>query len=70
MYVALVDWEKCTGCGDCVTACPVKCYEMSDGKSLANRASYCIDCGNCPEICPDDAITISIGWGGLAAARR
>jgi NAD-dependent dihydropyrimidine dehydrogenase PreA subunit len=70
MYVALVNWEKCTGCGNCVTACPVKCYEMSDGKSLANRASYCIDCGNCPEICPDDAITISIGWGGLAAARR
>jgi len=70
MFVALVNWEKCTGCGDCVDACPVKCYEMLDGKSLANRSSYCIDCGNCPEVCPDDAITISIGWGGLAARRE
>lgn len=69
MYVAMVNWEKCTGCGDCIGACPMKCFEMSDGKSLAYRSSYCIDCGNCPEMCPDEAITISIGWGGLAARR-
>jgi NAD-dependent dihydropyrimidine dehydrogenase PreA subunit len=37
---------------------------MSDGKSLAHRAVYCIDCGSCLEVCPADAIAISIGWGG------
>jgi ferredoxin len=37
---------------------------MSEGKSLAERASYCINCGTCLEVCPADAIVISIGWGG------
>ena len=23
MFVALVNWDRCTGCGDCVSACPV-----------------------------------------------
>ncbi|MBI4681652.1 MAG: 4Fe-4S binding protein [Nitrospirae bacterium] len=64
MYIAVVNWDKCTGCGDCVTACPIKCFEMSDGKCLPHRAAECIDCGNCPEICPSDAIAIAIGWGG------
>ena len=69
MFVSLVNWEKCTGCGDCVTACPVQCFMMSDGKSLPHRSSYCYDCGTCPDICPSDAITISIGWGGQPVGR-
>jgi NAD-dependent dihydropyrimidine dehydrogenase PreA subunit len=69
MFIAVVNWDKCTGCGDCVPSCPVDCFEMSDGKSLAFRASACIDCGTCVEVCPEDAIAISIGWGGLGAQR-
>ena len=64
MFIAVVNWDKCTGCGDCVDACPVKCFEISDGKCWAIRAAECIDCGNCPDICPDDAIGIAVGWGG------
>ena len=64
LYIAIVDWEKCTGCGDCINACPVNCFEMSDGKSLPHRSSYCINCGTCKEVSPADAIIISIGWGG------
>lgn len=64
MYIALVNWDKCMGCGDCVGACPVQCFVMEGDKSLAHRASYCIDCGTCLEVCPEDAIVISIGWGG------
>ena len=69
MFIAVVNWDKCTGCGDCVTACPVQCFEVSDGKCWAMRATYCIDCGNCPEICPEDAIGIAVGWGGQASRR-
>ena len=69
MFIALVNWDKCTGCGECVSACPVQCFEMSDGKSLATRAAECIDCGTCLEVCPDDAILISIGWGGMGSQR-
>ncbi len=64
MYIAVVNWKKCTGCGDCIDACPVKVFEMSDGQCVPQRAAECINCGNCPEICPDDAIGIAIGWGG------
>jgi NAD-dependent dihydropyrimidine dehydrogenase PreA subunit len=64
VYIAIVDWDKCTGCGECVRACPVNVFEMSGGKSLPERAAECINCGTCLEVCPEDAILISIGWGG------
>lgn len=28
-FVAYVDQEKCTGCGDCVAGCPAHCIELS-----------------------------------------
>lgn len=64
VFISLVDWDKCTTCGDCVKACPVNCFKVSDGKIDAYRSSYCIDCGTCKEVCQSDAVTISIGWGG------
>ena len=64
MFIALVNWDKCTGCGECVTACPVGCFKMTDGKSEPHLSSNCIDCGTCKEVCQTDAIIISMGWGG------
>ncbi|MBC8413010.1 MAG: 4Fe-4S binding protein [Nitrospira sp.] len=64
MYIAVVNWEKCNGCGDCVKACPVRCFEMLEGKCDSPLATSCIDCGNCPDICPAGAIAIAVGWGG------
>lgn len=64
MFISLVNWDKCTGCGECVTVCPVACFKMTDGKSEPILSTNCIDCGNCKEICPSGAIIISIGWGG------
>lgn len=64
MFISLVNWDKCTGCGACITACPVNCFTMEAGKSLPHLSTNCIDCGTCQELCPAEAITISIGWGG------
>lgn len=64
MNIALVDWEKCSGCGDCVALCPVRVFEMEDGKSNPVGSSNCMDCGNCKDACPEGAIIISMGWGG------
>ncbi len=69
MFIAVVNMEKCTGCGDCIDACPSKCFEMSEGKCVPYQAIDCVDCGNCPEICPADAIGIAVGWGGKASRR-
>jgi len=64
MFIALVDWDKCTGCEECIMACPVQVFQMTDGKSEPIHSSECINCGTCLEVCPVDAIIISIGWGG------
>ena len=64
MFIALVDWDKCTGCGDCVGVCPVNVFKMTGDKSEPHRSTYCINCGNCLDACKAGAIIISIGWGG------
>jgi len=51
IYVIL---DKCTGCGDCVTACPFQCISLSDDKAVISDA--CRLCGICVGICPTNAI--------------
>ena len=46
--------EKCTGCGDCVDACPEGAIEVIDGKSKTDR-KLCKGHGNCVEVCRYDA---------------
>lgn len=51
-----VDYEKCTGVGDCVTACPVDIFSLSEGKAICNDVGECIECCACVAACPNDAI--------------
>jgi 4Fe-4S ferredoxin len=67
--------EQCTGCGNCVTACPVdalelytinpatkeKIYAVVNGKSvhLDVKAELCAGCGVCVKACPYDVIRLS-----------
>jgi Fe-S-cluster-containing hydrogenase component 2 len=32
-----VDYDKCKGSGECVTACPVEIFELVDGKAVAKK---------------------------------
>ncbi|MDG6228513.1 MAG: 4Fe-4S binding protein [Candidatus Thermoplasmatota archaeon] len=52
----VIDYEKCTGAGECVTACPVDIFELIEGKAVANNVSECIECCACVSACPNDAI--------------
>ena len=52
----LIDLEKCTGCGNCVPACPLGVLEMVEDKAQANEG--CTLCGLCVEACDYDAISI------------
>lgn len=54
---AIVDPEKCTGCGDCVEECPTDAIEMKDEKAVVNEEE-CIDCGACVDVCPVEAISM------------
>ena len=54
---AVVNQEKCMGCGACVSACPVEAItQKEDGKAVVDP-DKCIDCGACVGECPVEAIT-------------
>ncbi len=71
--VAIINKDKCTGCGKCVTECPknviaivpydqeviVECKNVDFGKAAKEvcKAS-CIGCKMCQKNCPFDAISI------------
>ncbi len=54
---AIVDKETCSGCGDCVDACPLDAIEMQDGKAVVDEDT-CGDCGACVDVCPTESITV------------
>ena len=54
--VITVDYEKCTGSGECVTACPVDIYEVVNGKAVAKNVEECVECCACVSACPNNAI--------------
>ena len=72
--VALVDREKCTGCGACAKACPnaiisiipehkrkpvVLCQNKDKGAQTRKACSAgCIGCMKCAKACPKQAITV------------
>ncbi|MDO4486722.1 MAG: 4Fe-4S binding protein [Bacillota bacterium] len=73
---AVVDEEKCVGCGDCIRECPRGMITMvpyagvkqmaCSSKAPAERRfevcyAGCIACGDCAENCPAGAITMNDG---------
>jgi len=78
-----VNMDRCTGCNNCVVACPVdalelytvdpvtneKIYQVKDGKSVIIdfKQELCAGCGVCVEACPYDVITLA-GRGELPSA--
>jgi predicted Fe-Mo cluster-binding NifX family protein/ferredoxin len=55
--IAVVDSEKCTGCGICINVCPVGAISMH--KYAVVNPKLCIACGACVSACPNSAITIA-----------
>lgn len=51
-----VDFEKCTGCGNCVNSCPARAISMKR-KALIDK-SKCIKCYVCHEVCEYGAIVL------------
>jgi len=51
-----IDEEKCTGSGECVTACPVEIFSLENEKAICKNVSECIECCACVSACPNEAI--------------
>jgi ferredoxin len=54
---AKVDHSKCTGCGGCVSACPLDAITVTDDKATVDP-NTCGDCGSCIDACPEGAISM------------
>ena len=56
--VAVIDKEKCDGCGTCVEACPSEAISLVDEKANVNE-DECVDCETCVDECPNSTISMS-----------
>jgi ferredoxin len=54
---AIVDKDKCTGCGTCVDECPSAAIIVENDKAIVH-VELCVDCGSCMDVCPSEAITL------------
>jgi ferredoxin len=59
MWIPVIDRLACTGCGDCVTACPDHAIAIVDKKAVIDY-NGCTCCGICNNICRHNALTIKI----------
>jgi NAD-dependent dihydropyrimidine dehydrogenase PreA subunit len=48
--------ELCTGCGECVEACPVQALALEEDHAALVNADDCQYCGDCEDLCPEGAI--------------
>jgi Pyruvate/2-oxoacid:ferredoxin oxidoreductase delta subunit len=56
-FESVIDTQKCQGCGECITWCPVKAISLKDKKSQVDY-SRCIGCGVCVSKCSNKSISL------------
>ena len=61
-FKALVDSEKCLGCGLCEETCPVGAISVEETARV--DPIRCIGCGRCADECPQEAISMEVAVMG------
>ena len=56
-FIASLDEEVCSGCGDCVERCPMDALTMGDDVAALD-SDRCIGCGLCVSTCPTGALKL------------
>ena len=56
-YIAILDEDKCVGCGTCVEKCPMEAIDLVDALVVVN-ANRCIGCGVCAHNCAQEAMNL------------
>ena len=53
----LLDWARCTACGDCVRVCASSALALVAGRVEFVKPAACDYCGECEAICAESAIS-------------
>ncbi len=53
-----IEYEKCTGCRECVKACSYGVLEWLDEMPIVANPSNCAGCSECEKSCPANAISV------------
>jgi ferredoxin len=53
--VAVINKDKCTGCGTCMDICPSAAIELVNERAVVD-VSACVDCETCVDECLESAI--------------
>ncbi len=54
-HIAIIDYNKCTGCGECARVCPYNAIELVNNKYVIDEI-ICEGCLTCSLVCPEKAI--------------
>ena len=58
-WMPVIDEDKCSGCGLCVSACGPACLGMSNGLAVLTLPEACGSEEHCIGVCADDAIQMA-----------
>ena len=64
-WMSVIDEDKCSGCGLCVSACGPACLEMPNVVAVLTLPEACGSEEHCIGVCADDAIGMAwLPWIG------
>ena len=56
LALPIINFEKCSVCGDCVEVCPTGALEFMQDQIIFINPNTCSYCTLCEQICPQKAI--------------